>query len=163
MYTPFMECPYVTHDLYIPLPTMIRGYITLPENKCTHLPYPLRKRQPESKRLERTYHPMFDQESHITQRDSCPFRRSTKRHSLASGQIERLVNARRGSSNQVHQPKSQQHKSDSAALWPLVKTSPPPPPPPPPPNNGASRITFGITNNRHMSPAASPPRHPFEK
>lgn len=171
MYTPFFECPIVTHDLYIPLPTTIRGYIEVPKDKCTHPPYPLRKRQPECKRLERTYHPFLDKESHVAEREGPSlFRRATKRHSLASGQIDRLVHARRGAAAEIHDPKHQQNKSDTGVFWPMVTTSPPPPPPPPPqqqlqqptPNNGHIAFDSHVGND-NISPAVSPPRHPFER
>ncbi|KAI7876164.1 hypothetical protein K492DRAFT_198662 [Lichtheimia hyalospora FSU 10163] len=168
IYTPFYDCPIVTHDLYIPLPNMIRGYITLPENTSTQPPYPLRKRQPESRRLERAYHSLFESETSVMGRGSPPFRRTTKRHSLASGQIDRLVHARRGATAQIQYAKEHQNKSDTGVLRRYVVPSsshaPPPPPPPPPPNNEPYSIAFNASDKHdNISPAVSPPRHPFER
>ncbi|KAI8370677.1 uncharacterized protein BYT42DRAFT_98686 [Radiomyces spectabilis] len=87
----FIDCPMVMDSLQLPVPTPVREYLAEPDPKVLEampvLPYPLRVRQPVTRRIERSH--MFDQHPRAK------IINTTKRHSLASGQIDRLVHANR--------------------------------------------------------------------
>ncbi|KAI9467940.1 hypothetical protein BDB00DRAFT_934559 [Zychaea mexicana] len=162
-----VQCPIVTPNLYVPLPTTIRHYLHEPKpDILAFLPYPLRTRQPVSKRLQRIPN-IFISGSLVTQDDHHqrlsmlpPLR---KRHSLASGQIDRLVHAHRDA--MVAATAKFQNESD--LWWPAPMHTTPEPETtadgyfdykPSSPNSSSDKIS----SSEMPPPVISPPRHPFE-
>ncbi|KAI7849100.1 hypothetical protein BDC45DRAFT_609811 [Circinella umbellata] len=165
LYVPVTECPVVTPNLYVPLPSRMRHYLNdPPDDILPNPPYPLRTRQPISKRLQRITNSLISGTlvtSDDHQQRSNLIKPLRKRHSLASGQIDRLVHAHRDALAAKEEPVINQIKSEPKLWWPVPSTPSPenyidfkPPPTPPSPK-------ISILSPPDISSYNS--KHPFEK
>ncbi|KAI9270538.1 hypothetical protein BDA99DRAFT_602830 [Phascolomyces articulosus] len=171
LYVPVAECPIVTPSLYIPLPTTIRHYLhDPPSNILPFPPYPLRTRQPINKRLQRIPKSFISgalvtHDDHFQQRQNIP-PPLRKRHSLASGQIDRLVHAHRNAIAAAAAGKAATQVASEPELWWPV------PSPVLPSSEEMATDYFEYKPTPPASPEisispppviTSPPKHPFEK